>query len=271
MDADIAPHRRRSATWRDKYGAMTYLDEVHAVGMYGPNGGGVSERDGVAHRIDIIEGTLAKAFGCHGGYITGDAEVVDFIRSTAPGFHLHHVASADDGRGGSCQRASCPAGPRPPRQAVRARRGAEGAVRRSGPAADRVRQPYRAAAYRGGRALHGVSQRLLSEFGMYATPINYPTVPRGEERLRLHPGPAAYRRDDGRTGRRADGDHPGGAARRGVIEAVKHARGSAPSSRLARSVHSRNDRRQLEPDYSAMYRDRRGRRTRSRVKGTPFA
>src|SRR3984957_656916 len=85
MDADIAP----IGTICDlaaRHGAMTYLDEVHAVGMYGPNGGGVAGRDGGAHPGDIIEGTLAKAFGCHGGYVTGDADVIDFIRSTAPGF-----------------------------------------------------------------------------------------------------------------------------------------------------------------------------------------
>ena len=85
MDADISPIGA-ICDLAARYGAMTYLDEVHAVGMYGPNGGGVSERDGVAHRVDIIEGTLAKAFGCQGGYIAGDTDVVDFIRSTAAGF-----------------------------------------------------------------------------------------------------------------------------------------------------------------------------------------
>ena len=127
MDADIAPIGA-ICDLADKYDAMTYLDEVHAVGMYGPNGGGVSERDGVAHRVDIIEGTLAKAFGCHGGYITGDAEVVDFIRSTAARLHLHHVAAADDRRGRPCQRAACAAGPRPPSQTVRAGRRSQGSV-----------------------------------------------------------------------------------------------------------------------------------------------
>ncbi len=188
MDADIAPIGA-ICDLAARYGAMTYLDEVHAVGMYGPNGGGVSERDGVAHRIDIIEGTLAKAFGCHGGYIAGDSDVIDFIRSTAPGFifttslppmtlaaalaSVRHVRRDQARRVKLFERAA----------ALKSRFDASGLRRID---SDSHIVPLHV----GDAALcMEVSQRLLSDFGMYATPINYPTVPRGEERLRFTPGP----------------------------------------------------------------------------------
>jgi 5-aminolevulinate synthase len=188
MDADIAPIGS-ICDLAGKYGAMTYLDEVHAVGMYGPNGGGVSERDGVADRVDIIEGTLAKAFGCHGGYITGDADVVDFIRSTAPGFifttslppmtaaaalaSVRHVRQDHARRAKLFERAA----------ALKSRFDRAGL-----PRIDSV--SHIVPLHIGDAALcTDVSQRLLNEYGMYATPINYPTVPRGEERLRFTPGP----------------------------------------------------------------------------------
>ncbi|WP_428484847.1 5-aminolevulinate synthase [Rhodopila sp.] len=188
MDADISPIGA-ICDLADSYGAMTHLDEVHAVGMYGPNGGGVSERDGVAHRIDIIEGTLAKAFGCHGGYITGDAEVVDFIRSTAPGFifttslppmtaaaalaSVRHVRQDHVRRAALFERAA----------ALKARFDAAGLPRIASVS-------HIVPLHIGDAGLcTNVSQRLLNEFGMYATPINYPTVPRGDERLRFTPGP----------------------------------------------------------------------------------
>jgi 5-aminolevulinate synthase len=188
MDADIAPIGA-ICDLAEKYGAMTYLDEVHAVGMYGPNGGGVSERDGVAGRIDVIEGTLAKAFGCHGGYITGDAEVVDFIRSTAPGFifttslppmtaaaalaSVRHVRQDHARRAKLFERAA----------ALKARFDAAGLPRIES-------MSHIVPLHIGEAALcMDVSRRLLNEFSMYATPINYPTVPRGQERLRFTPGP----------------------------------------------------------------------------------
>jgi 5-aminolevulinate synthase len=188
MDADIAPIGA-ICDLAARYGAMTYLDEVHAVGMYGPNGGGVSERDGVAQRVDVIEGTLAKAFGCHGGYIAGDAEVIDFIRSTAAGFIFTTSL--------------------PPMTAaaalasVRHVRGDQARRHRLFERADTLKRRFDAAGlpripsvshivplHVGEASLcTEVSRRLLDEFGMYATPINYPTVPRGEERLRFTPSP----------------------------------------------------------------------------------
>ena len=188
MDGDIAP-LGKICDLAERFGAMTYLDEVHAVGMYGASGGGVSERDGVAQRIDIIEGTLAKAFGCHGGYIAGDAMVVDYVRSFAPGFIFTTslppliVAAA--------------------LASVRHVRADHALRARLFAAADLLKQKFDAAGlpriptashivplHIGDAALcKEVSNRLLREHGMYATPINYPTVPRGAERLRFTPGP----------------------------------------------------------------------------------
>ncbi|MGE0223254.1 MAG: 5-aminolevulinate synthase [Acetobacteraceae bacterium] len=188
MDADIAPIGT-ICDLAERYSALTYLDEVHAVGMYGPNGGGVSERDGVAHRVDIIEGTLAKAFGCHGGYITGDAEVVDFIRSTAPGFifttslppmtaaaalaSVRHVRRDHARRAKLFERA----------EALKRRFDAAGL-----PRIDSVSHIVPLHVGEAGLCTD-ISLRLMREFDMYATPINYPTVPRGEERLRFTPTP----------------------------------------------------------------------------------
>jgi 5-aminolevulinate synthase len=188
MDADIGPIGA-ICDLASRYGATTYLDEVHAVGMYGPNGGGVAERDGVADRVDVIEGTLAKAFGCHGGYIAGDADVIDYIRSVAPGFifttslppmiaaaalaSVRHVKADHARRARLFERAD--------------------ALKRRFDAAALPRidsTSHIVPLHIGDAALcRQVSQRLLHDFAMYATPINYPTVPRGEERLRFTPTP----------------------------------------------------------------------------------
>ena len=188
MDADIAPIGG-ICDLAERYGALTYLDEVHAVGMYGPQGGGVAERDGIAHSVDLIEGTLAKAFGCHGGYVAGDATVMDYIRSCAAGFifttslppmvaaaalaSVRHVRQDHARRAKLFERA----------ETLKRRFDAAGLPRI--PSASHIVPLHVGEAAR----CKEISRRLLDEYGMYATPINYPTVPRGEERLRFTPSP----------------------------------------------------------------------------------
>ena len=184
MDGDIAPIGA-ICELASRFGAMTYLDEVHAVGMYGPSGAGVAERDGVAAQVDIIEGTLAKAFGCHGGYIAGDAAAIDYIRSTAPGFifttalppmlvaaalaSVRHLRADPALRAALFERA----------ETLKRRLDLAGLPRLDS-------RSHIVPVHVGDAArCKEISRRLLDEFAIYATPINYPTGPRGTERLRL--------------------------------------------------------------------------------------
>jgi 5-aminolevulinate synthase len=190
MDGDIADLPGTVALAK-RFGAMTYLDEVHAVGMYGPRGGGVAERDGVMGQIDIVEGTLAKAFGVMGGYIAADAVIVDAIRSYADGFifttsippalaagalaSIRWLKAHDEVRQAHQERAAT----------LKAR------LRKAGlPVLDSSVSHIVPVAV--GDPVHCkmISDILLSDFGVYVQPINYPTVPRGTERLRFTPGPA---------------------------------------------------------------------------------
>src|SRR5215210_1433152 len=188
MDGDIAPIAS-ICDLADRYGALTYLDEVHAVGMYGTHGGGISERDGVADRITLIEGTLGKAFGVMGGYIAADRNIVDCIRSYAPGFifttSLSPVLVA--GALASIRHLKQSSAEREAQQAAAALLKAKfsSAGLPLMPSSTHIVPLLVGCPVKAKR----ISDILLAEYGLYVQPINYPTVPRGTERLRFTPGP----------------------------------------------------------------------------------
>ena len=189
MDGDIAPIHA-ICDLADKYEALTYLDEVHAVGMYGPRGGGISDREDAAGRITIIEGTLGKAFGVMGGYIAADKMVIDVIRSYAPGFIFTTSLSP-------VLVAGALASVRHLKASSVERDGQQAAAAKLKAMMEEAGLPVMATTTHIVPLMVGdpvkakrASDILLAEYGVYVQPINYPTVPRGTERLRFTPGPS---------------------------------------------------------------------------------
>ncbi|MEO3477535.1 5-aminolevulinate synthase [Phaeobacter sp. CAU 1743] len=188
MDGDLGPIEE-ICDLADEFGALTYLDEVHAVGMYGPRGGGVAERDGLADRIDIINGTLAKAYGVMGGYIAASAKMCDAIRSYAPGFIFTTSLAPTVAAGAAASVAFLKTAPE-----LREKHQEQAKIlkmRLKGLGLPIIDHGSHIVPVIVGDPVHTkkLSDMLLSDFGIYVQPINFPTVPRGTERLRFTPSP----------------------------------------------------------------------------------
>ena len=188
MDGDIAPVKA-ICDLAQRYGAMTYCDEVHAVGMYGPRGAGICERDGTMARVDVIEGTLAKAFGCLGGYITGNHELIDAVRSYAHGFIFTTALPP-----AIC--AAATAAIRHLKASTYERERHQDRAARTKAVLTAARLPVMMSATHIVPVFVGDPEKckaacdlLLENHGIYIQPINYPTVPKGSERLRITPSP----------------------------------------------------------------------------------